>query len=242
MIITEKVKRHLIRLLDRIRLGLTHNNANELQNAKDLLAKLMSKYGVTEADLEPESSKSELTKIMYNPNIKYKKNPAWFGVLAQLVSVHFESNVIVFSDRLGCMLVGISANLENFGQELDYAIDRSTNTYKVICAYTSGKKPLANDYFYGFAMGFNQALIEYKHKEQDHTTDSKEAIAIIDQEDIQAIAVISLTLAKVEAEINEAKNSGKAKNTEFNHEVKDSNAFALGFLDGLNAKKKLLKK
>ncbi|HNC59550.1 MAG TPA: hypothetical protein PLP33_29250 [Leptospiraceae bacterium] len=233
----DKAKNYARKLWHRLQSGLAGGTEAELDTAKKLFEDIKSKYGWTNEDLVGVSSnKDENIRLEFVPEISYKSNPKWFKILIQLVSSHFECKAVAFYDRLGAALLGTAENTENFRKELEFAIDRSKKTYKVVAAYLNDlNRP---DYFFGFAVGFNQALIQEKlSKQQENLTDEEKELT-------NKLVKISMALVNAEKEVTEMKGKvgGKTKDEDLKQEIKDENSFLIGYTDGKLAKTKLIQK
>lgn len=233
----DKAKNYARKLWQRLQSGLAGGTEAEYDTAKRLFEDIKSKYGWTDEDLVGVSSnKDENVRLEFVPDISYKSNPKWFKILIQLVSSHFDCKAVAFYDRLGSALVGTKENTANFRKELEFAVDRSKKTYKVVSAYL---KDLSRpDYFFGFAVGFNQALIEEKiAKKQAAMTEEEKELT-------NKLVKISMALVNAEKEVEEmkAKAEGKTKDEELKQNIKDENSFLVGYHDGVKAKVKLIQK
>ena len=230
----DKLKRYAKKLYDRFMRGADGQQPEEVKVAKTLFDKLIDKYGWDEkefTDSEKHSLQQEVFRLEFVPEISYAKNPNWFKTLVRLLSVHFDSEVITFSDKLGCLLLGEETKIELFRDDINFVLTRSKRTYDIISHCVAGKKPKRADYFLGFAVGYNQSKIEDEIAEQSAQVYKAEALS-----------VISLALANIETEINDMKASSKAKLDDSKQEIKDQKAYILGYHDGLLSKKRLLKK
>lgn len=229
----DRAKTRVKQLLERVKQGLGGGTESELDNAKSLLKFIMNKYGWKEEDFADfQETKSKISNVVFTPEISDKKNPQWFRILCNLLSVHQESQTVVFTDKLGCLLRGESDKVENFRKDLEFAIGRSKQTYQLICAFVSGKKPNKADYMLGFAFGFDAAIIEDKAKQAEANQ--------TDEETNKALMIVSFTLAKLKSETEEMKSEGKVKETLDKTTIKDQDAYLAGFVDGKLCRAKLL--
>ncbi len=229
----DKAKRYAKKLWERVRYAA---DSPETEVARTLLEEIKVKYGWTNADFlgKDSSAKDANIRLEFVPNISYKSNPNWFKILIQLVSPHFECKAVAFYDRLGAALVGTEENTEKFLKELEFALERSKHTFKVVSAFTKDIKRA--DYFFGFAAGFNQALIQERIAKQQVQMSEEE------KELTNKLVRISMALINVEKEVNEMKGQGKVKDEDLKQDIKDQNSFIIGFADGKLAKIKLIAK
>lgn len=233
----EKLKRYAKKLYDRFTRGAYGQQSEEVEVAKNLFDKLIAKYGWDEVEFSRYggvSAKIENFRLVFVPEMSYAKNPNWFKTLVRLLSVHFDSEVVLTYDRLGCVLIGQKDKVLAFRDDLEFAIARSKRTYELVCLHVSGGKPARVDYFLGFAVGYNQAKVEAKIAEQASQISENEKM------DTVTLMTISVALANAEAEVNELKASGKIREDNSRQEIKDEAAYFLGYRDGLLSKKFLL--
>lgn len=146
-----------------------------------------------------------------------------------MIASFFECKAFLATDKLGCLLRGEQAKA--FADDLEFVIVRSKQTYELACAFITDKKPRKADYMLGFVYGYNALLVQKQDEVAQQT----------DEEDNEALIVVSTMLAKLEVAEQQLKDNG-GKDIDLDMKIKDQNAFVLGFHDGNKAKTNLLKK
>lgn len=232
---SELARKHAEKIYERIRYYVNNGlDCPELDAAWNVFSNLLKKLNLTEEDFQDkvENTGGKVTVTEYTPNLSTKRNPKWFEAMCNLASVHFECRIASFTDRLGVAIYG--DNGKDLTRELDYLIERSKHTYKVICAFITGNKPRHEDYMLGFAFGYDARMHEAKLTGE----------ASVTEEDMKSLAVISTAFVIIDRHLANLKeeSNGEVKDREGEINIKDQNAFILGRHDGYHAKIMLFKK